>query len=87
MPTVFREVKRLENFRSGLESHNAVLLANCQRGNPNRDERRYEERISRVADESAQNKAPGVERKLLLAVRSLFANKTDRVELLQLVPG
>jgi hypothetical protein len=38
MPAVFTEVKEPENFRSRSESHNAVLLADCQRGNPNRDE-------------------------------------------------
>ena len=38
MPAVFREVKELENFCSRSESHNAVLLADSERGNPNRDE-------------------------------------------------
>ena len=112
MPAVFGKVKELENFGSRLESHNAVLLADCQCGNPNRDEPvlavwqpeigmrddvKKEFAVSPTMDllcggwtperKPAQNKGPRVECKLLVAVCSLFADKTDRVKLLQLVFG
>ncbi len=37
MSAIFRQAEKVEDFCGRLKSHRAALLANCERGNPNRD--------------------------------------------------